>query len=197
MAKKWAGFFDLSAEVRDGKTLEDVEKALYEELERIAKEPIPAEELQKVKNNFAAAEYRRLTSTFGILYQLIQAEGLGDWSEINNAGAKFQAVTAEDVQRVVRKYFTKENRAVARYTRKPGSGGSEEDPDLAGLSNEQKPMVRQFIGRIREMKDAAQLKGMLTGMQAQAAGGDPKRQQVQKILLRRIEARIAELAKKP
>ena len=196
-AKKWAGFFALSGEVRDGQTLDDVEKALYAELEKLAKEPIPAEELQKVKNNFAAAEYRRLTSTFGILYQLIQAEGLGDWSEINNAGAKFQAVTAEDVQRVARKYFTPENRAVARYTRKPGSGATDEDADLAGLSADQKPMVRQLAGRIRDMKDVAQLKGMLAAMQSQAAGGDPKRQQVQKIILRKVEARIAELEKKP
>ena len=139
----------------------------------------------------------KFTSTFGILYQLIQAEGLGDWSEINNAGAKFQAVTAADVQRVVRKYFTPENRAVARYTRKAGKGASDEDPDLAGLSGDQKPMVRQLAGRIRDTKDVAQLKGMLAAMQAQGAGGDPKRQQVQKIIVRKVEARIAELEKKP
>ena len=58
-------------------------------------------------------------------------------------------------------------------------------------------MVRQFMGSIRDMKDAAQLKSMLAGMQAQGAGGDPKRQQIQKILVRKIEARVAELEKKP
>jgi predicted Zn-dependent peptidase len=79
---------------------------------------VPLEELQKVKNNFAAAEYRKLTSNMAILMQLIQNEGLGNWREINERGAKIQAVTAADVQRVARQYFTKENRAVAVYTRK-------------------------------------------------------------------------------
>jgi predicted Zn-dependent peptidase len=196
MAKKWAGSFALSAEAREGKTLDEAEQALYAEIARLASEAVPAEELQKVKNNFAAAEYRRMTSTFGILYQLIQAEGLGDWREINEAGGKFQAVSPEDIQRVARKYFTVENRAVAHYTRKAGSGG-QEDPDFAGLAADQKPMARQIAGRIREMKDPAQLKAMMAGMQAQPAGNDPKRQQIQKIVLKKIEARLAELEKKP
>ena len=79
---------------------------------------MPAEELQKVKNNFAAYEYRRLTSNMSILMQLIFNDGLGDWREINEAGPKHQAVTAADVKRVANTYFTKENRTVAIYTRK-------------------------------------------------------------------------------
>ena len=47
-------------------------------------------------------------------------EGSGDWREVNEAGRKIQAVTAADVKRVAKEYFTKENRAVAIYTRKPG-----------------------------------------------------------------------------
>jgi len=82
---------------------------------------VPPEELQKVKNNFAAAEYRRLTSNFAVLMQLIHNDGEGDWRETNEEGRKIQAVTAADVQRVANTYFTKENRAVAVYTRKPGS----------------------------------------------------------------------------
>ena len=84
---------------------------------------MPPEELQKVKNNFAAGEYRKLSSNYPILMQLIRNDGEGDWREINEAGPKIQAVTAADVQRVASKYFTKENRAVAIYTRKPGRGG--------------------------------------------------------------------------
>ena len=79
---------------------------------------MPATELQKVKNNFAAGEYRRLTSNSAILMNLIHNDGNGHWREINEAGAKVQAVTAADVQRVARQYFTKENRAVGIYTRK-------------------------------------------------------------------------------
>ena len=81
---------------------------------------MPPEELQKVKNNFAASDYRRLSSNFAILYHLIGNEGEGDWREINEAGPKVQAVTAADVQRVAKAYFAKENRTVAVYTRKAG-----------------------------------------------------------------------------
>ena len=52
---------------------------------------------------------------------LIHNEGNGNWREINEAGPKVQAVTAADVQRVANQYFTKENRAVAIYTRKAGT----------------------------------------------------------------------------
>jgi hypothetical protein len=169
---------------------------VYAEIEKLATEPIPTDELQKVKNNFAAGEYRRLTTTFGMLYQIIFSEGMGDWREINESGPRIQAVTPEDIQRVVKKYFTKENRAVAHFTRKPGTGGAGEDPDFAGLSADQKPMARQFTKRITETTDAAQLKAMLAGIQGQPAGTDPKRQQLQKIIVRKLEARIAELDKK-
>jgi predicted Zn-dependent peptidase len=43
---------------------------------------------------------------------------MGDWREINEAGPRIQAVSAADVRRVANAYFTKENRAVAIYTRK-------------------------------------------------------------------------------
>ena len=56
-----------------------------------------------------------------VLMQLIQNDGEGDWREINEEGPKIQAVTAADVQRVAKTYFTKENRTVAVYTRKAGA----------------------------------------------------------------------------
>jgi len=118
-SQKWAGLFNIGGEAKDGKKPEDVEAAIYAEMEKLQHEEVPAEELQKVKNNFAAGEYRKLTSNMAILMQLLQNEGLGNWRAINEAGPKLQAVTAADVQRVAKQYFTKENRAVAIYTRKP------------------------------------------------------------------------------
>lgn len=192
-SKKWAGTFNVGGEARDGKTPEEVEQAIYAELDRLKDELVPAEELQKVKNQFAAAEYRKLSANFPIFIQVLFNEGLGDWREVNEAGPRIQAVTADDIQRVVKKYFTRENRLVGIYTRKPGTGAGDEDPDLAGLSPEQKPVIRQFMTMLAQEKDAERLKGMLQQMEAQAAGGDPKRQQLQKIVARKVAARIAEL----
>ncbi|MDB6023638.1 MAG: Peptidase domain protein [Pedosphaera sp.] len=120
-ARKWAGLFDISGEAKDGKTPEDVEQGIYAEIDKLKNEEVPAQELQKVKNEFAAGEYRKLSANTPILHQLIQNDGEGDWREINEAGPKIQAVTAADIQRVVKKYFTKENRVVSIFTRKAGS----------------------------------------------------------------------------
>lgn len=194
-SRKWAGLFNAGGEAKDGKTPEDVEKAIYEELDRIKNEPVPAEELQKVKNQFAAFEYRKLTANFPIFIQILQNEGTGDWREVNEAGEKLQAVTEEDVQRVARKYFTPEARAVAIYTRKAGAAAPE-DPDMAGLSADQKPVVRRIVESLTSETDVAKLKQSLAQMEAQAAAGDPKRQQLQRIIQKKLAARIAELEKK-
>jgi predicted Zn-dependent peptidase len=41
-----------------------------------------------------------------------------DWREINEGPAKYEAVTAADLQRVLGKYFKETNRSVASYRRK-------------------------------------------------------------------------------
>ncbi len=125
-SRKWAGSFTAGGEAAEGKTPEEVENAVLAEIEKLKKEAVPAEELQKVKNQFAAGEYRRLSANMAILHQLIQTDGEGDWREINDAGPKIQAVTAEDIKRVANKYFTKENLMLGIYTRKAGSAKTEE-----------------------------------------------------------------------
>jgi predicted Zn-dependent peptidase len=124
-SQKWEGYFNAGGEAREGHKPEEVEQAVYEQIEKLKKEEVPAEELQKVKNNFAAAEYRRLSANTPIMMHLVQMDGLGDWHEMNEAGSKIQAVTAADVMRVANKYFNKENRTVAVYTRKPGTTAQE------------------------------------------------------------------------
>src|SRR5205823_8134076 len=99
-SQKWAGYFNAGGEARDGHKPEEVEQGIYENIEKLKKEEVPAEELQKVKNNFAAGEYRKLSSNFPILMHLVRNDGEGDWREINEAAPKIQAVTAADVKRV-------------------------------------------------------------------------------------------------
>ncbi len=119
-SRKWAGLFNAGGEAKDGHTPEEVEKGIYAELDRLKQDEVPDAELQKVKNNFAAFQFRKLSANMPILYQLISADGMGNWKEINEEGAKYQAVTAADIKRVAGTYFAKDNRTVAIYTRKPG-----------------------------------------------------------------------------
>lgn len=194
--RRWAGLFNVGGEAREGRTPAEVEEAIYAELERLKEELVPAEELQKVKNNFAAGEYRKLTSNFRILYQLLFYEGGGNWREINEAGPKLQAVTAADVQRVVRRYFSKENRAVATYTRKPDAGTSEgaEDPDLEGLGPEEARMVRELAAQLAKETDVGKLKQALDRMASQPAPSDPAKAELRKRIRKKLESRVAELS---
>lgn len=195
-ARKWAGVFNITGEARDGKTPQDVEEGIYAALEELKEKEVPAEELQKVKNNFAAAEYRRLSSNFPILYQLISSEGLGDWKEINEAGSKIQSVTAADVRDVVKKYFTKENRAVGVYTRKPGTTSSGDGDDLSGLSPEQKPILMKIQSQIQAETNMSKLQEALKAIEARMGEGDPKRKAFMNLYRKKLQARIEELQKK-
>ena len=194
-SRKFAGEFNMGAEVTDGNTPEKVEQEIYTLVEEIKSKPVPAKELQKVKNNFAAAEYRRLSSNHPILMQIMRSEGLGNWREINEAGPKIQAVTAGDLQRVAKKYFTKENRAVAVYTRKPGTGGGDEDPMLAGLDAQAKAMARKMSGSINANKDLVQLKKQLAGLESQMEKAGAKAPPVMKVIRNVLRKRIAQLEK--
>jgi hypothetical protein len=141
-----------------------------------------------------ADSYRRLQNNFFLMIQLAYAEALGDWSEINAESAKIQAVTAEDIQRVAKQYFGRENRSVAVYTRKAGAEESP-DPELAALPAPMQGMARQAAKKIAEEVDAAKLKEGLAQMDAQAAQAPPQMAPLMDYLRRRMATRIDELEK--
>jgi predicted Zn-dependent peptidase len=122
--KKYAGVFQVEAVVKDDKDPAEAERAIYAELDRLAKEPVPEAELQKVKNQAKANAYRRLSSPFFIALQLMYYDGLGDWKYINTYSDEVDRVTAADLQRVAAATFTKENRTVGVFLRKPGAGAA-------------------------------------------------------------------------
>jgi predicted Zn-dependent peptidase len=116
--KKYAGAFEIEGVVKEGKDPAEVEAAIHEEIARVQNEPVPAEELQKIKNQGKASAYRRLSSPFSIAIQLLYYDGLGDWKYINSYADEVDAVTAADIQRVARAYLTRENRTVGVFLRK-------------------------------------------------------------------------------
>ncbi len=191
--QKYAGAFSVGAEAKEGKTLAEVEKGILAEIEKLKKEPVPAEELQKVKNNVAAASFRRLASNFYILLQLLVYEGYGDWREMNEGPKKAAAVTAEDVRRVANTYLTRENRAVYLVTRK-GSAAAE-DPEIAALPEAVRPMIKQSLARISSMNDPEQLKKMIEQMEARAGQMPPEMKKASDFVLARARARLEELSK--
>lgn len=193
-SRKWAGLFNAGGEAKEGHTPQQVEEGIYAELDKLKQAEVPDLELQKVKNNFAAFEYRKLSANMPILFQLIANDGLGNWREINEAGPKLQAVTAADIRRVANKYFTRENRAVAIYTRKPGT--ERQGDELAGLNPSQKQVAQAMAKRIQAEPDAARLRGQLNQIEAQAAQVPAEMKPVIEYVKKQLQARLAELEKK-
>ncbi len=192
---RYNGFFSLSAETKGDATPADLEAALWAEIERLRDEPVPAEELAKVNNQIAATSFRNLESPFFLLLQLLFYEGWGDWSYLNTWSEQTLAVTAEDVQRVARKYFTPENRTVATYLRKAGSAAEPVPAELADLPG---PLQQQVMGQIRQIRqstDAERLEQMLGQLAAQRSQLPPEFQQIVDVVEREVRERLETLAR--
>ncbi|MFM2163941.1 MAG: hypothetical protein RL325_378 [Planctomycetota bacterium] len=192
-SRKYSGYFAFSADVKGDADPRDLEQAWYAELKRLQDETVPQQELQKVKNQFAASNFRRLKSNFFLLVQLGYSEGLGTWEEINDGPKRIDAVTAEDIQRVARQYFGENNRSIATYRRKAGAGAPEADAELAALPAPMQAQARAAAAQIAKETDAEKLKAGLAQMQAQAAQIPPQMKPMVDYIVSKVEARIAEL----
>jgi zinc protease len=91
-----------------------VEKALYEELERVRTIETSAEELRKAKNLMLTDIYRGMKTIAGRADLLGKYEIYrGDYKELFASDKLVEAVTSADILRVARKYLTANNRTVA------------------------------------------------------------------------------------
>lgn len=101
------------AQLRPGLKTEDVEAAIYAEIERLKKEPIADWELQKAKNSTRRNFIEGLQSSLNRAIQVGQLTVYyGDPNLINTRLDKVMAVTKDDVQRVANKYLADTNRTV-------------------------------------------------------------------------------------
>ncbi|RMF21189.1 MAG: insulinase family protein, partial [Deltaproteobacteria bacterium] len=192
-SRKYAGAFSFFAESKGEATPEQLEQAWYEELRKIQEEPIPEEELQKVKNKIAADAYRRLERPFFLMLQLLYFDGLGDWRYINTWADKTLAVTAEQVKDVAQRYFTENNRTVALYYRKPGTQAEELPEGLAELPPQQQQMLKMQLRRLRQIDDPAQLEQMLAQMEQRKGQMPPEFAKAMQVMQKWIRERIEQL----
>jgi zinc protease len=111
-----AGLFDVIAFVANGKKPEDVESSLRAEIKKLQDAPVSAAELEKAKNQLVTGNLRSRETNLGKSQSLGRAAVLlGDPNRVNTELDRLQAVTAADVQRVAKKYFTDENAYVFYY----------------------------------------------------------------------------------
>lgn len=115
----YPNLFVVNATPVQGKTTAEVEKAIYEEVEKVASSPPTDEELTRMRNGVDASLLRALRTNFGAARVLASVEHLaGTWRYLLTEREKLKAVTAEDVQRVAKKYLAGENRTVAELRSK-------------------------------------------------------------------------------
>jgi zinc protease len=117
--------FYCTAIVGPGHTPEEAANALIAELDRLKSEPVTDHELQRTKNQFARDYILGRETNQGKALQLGHAVVIhNDITTADGEFEIFQNMTAADVQRVARAYFTPENRTVLTIqpSGKPGAG---------------------------------------------------------------------------
>jgi zinc protease len=99
--------FVLDGTPAKGTTTEQLEKLLRAEVERIAKEGVSEEELNRVKTQLIAGQIYKRDSIFGQAMEIgvMEAAGLSQ-RDIDRIIEKLRAVTAQQVQSVAQRYFS-------------------------------------------------------------------------------------------
>ena len=121
---KYPGLFILFLVPNQGHTVEENEKAAYEIVERVKREKVTAETLNRIKTKVRASLIRRLDSNSGMAEALtFYYANFGDWRKLFTSIDEIAKVTADDVQRVARQYLIPDTRTVA-YTTAPSKTGA-------------------------------------------------------------------------
>jgi predicted Zn-dependent peptidase len=109
-----SNLFVIFAAPRHPHTVQELEKGIWQELERLQSEPVPKEELQKIKNQIQTSFLRKLNSNSKLAYWLSYGQTLfDDWRYITKHLESYENITPEEIQRVAQKYFSIRNRTVA------------------------------------------------------------------------------------
>jgi predicted Zn-dependent peptidase len=91
----------------------DLEKAIYDELDKIKKDGVNDKELQKVKNQRLIQFYNQVETINGKADNLGTYEVFfGDYKKMFDAPSLYNKVTADDIKRVANKYLIKSGRTV-------------------------------------------------------------------------------------
>lgn len=116
----WNGFpgarydslFVISGSPRPPHTAADLEKAIYQEIERLKKD-LSRDELQKVVNRIESSMVFNLASNMGVARYLSYYQTvMGDWRYMATYLEEVKKVSGDDITRSLGRYFTQENRTV-------------------------------------------------------------------------------------
>jgi len=120
--------FYILAMPRPGVKPEDLEKAIYEEIDAVKKAGVTAREMEKVRTQFLRGQIQSRQSSLYTAVRLGQYTVLfNDPDLINTVVDRFNAITAEQVKQAAQKFLVSTDRAVvttlpAAAAQKPAAG---------------------------------------------------------------------------
>ncbi|MEW6002680.1 MAG: pitrilysin family protein [Nitrospirota bacterium] len=106
------GLFIISAEPLPGKNVDEIERALDQEIVQLQKEPVGERDLEKAKNQLEASFIYEQDSLFAQAMLLAQYEIDLNWKAIDDYIPSIRRVTSKDIQRVASEYLIPDNRIV-------------------------------------------------------------------------------------
>ncbi|MGM0567336.1 MAG: M16 family metallopeptidase [Bacteroidota bacterium] len=113
-----AGMLIITGNLAAGVKMEDAEKAIDEEVDKLLNEEVSLDELTKVQNKIEALSEFQEISGFNKAYLLSYFELLGDASAINQETKKYRSIKPEDILHVAQEYMQPEQSSVLYYLSK-------------------------------------------------------------------------------
>jgi predicted Zn-dependent peptidase len=126
--RRGPGLFQIVAIPRPGVKMEDLEKAIEDEIEAVKKDGVTPAELAKVRTQFLRQQIQARASTLQLANQMgTMTVFYNDPNLINTAYDKLCAVTAEQVQQAAQKYLVTAHRSVVitMPAGRPAPGGAQ------------------------------------------------------------------------
>lgn len=119
---RYPNLFVIDAIPRHPHTTEELETAIYAELDKLKQELVGETELTKVRNRLVTDQLRQLRSNSGLARLLTSYQSLGgDWRYLVTYAAEIDKLSAEDIKEVANNYFTSTNRTVVVLKREDAS----------------------------------------------------------------------------
>jgi zinc protease len=112
------GLFVISGKIPDGVSMEDAEKGIFDEIEKIKNEFVAAEELQKCKNKIESSVTFSETDVLTKATNLAISELLGNADLINQEIEKYSHVTAEKIKTQANEILNESNCSTLYYLAK-------------------------------------------------------------------------------
>jgi zinc protease len=133
MTQRGPALFLLDGTPAEGRTTEEVERALRAEIARIAQEGVPPAELERAKLQYVAGQVYKRDSVFAQAMELAQLEMVGlSHRDADRLLERVRSVSVEEVQAVAAKYFGDDALTVATLLPQP-VGERRSAPPPAGL----------------------------------------------------------------